>query len=90
MTVGPTIDQKSPSGAIIAPDLNKHDPLGTCPPHLKPRYEAMAARAKKGHADPAARLKCLECCAWQSGEVAICHIVECALWARNMKGRGKG
>ena len=26
------------------------------------------------------RRKCLDCCAWQPGEVARCHLTNCALW----------
>lgn len=29
----------------------------------------------------AIRLKCLECCCGQTGEVRLCHIKDCALWA---------
>jgi len=89
-----TIDQTQESilsqcGASGASASDNYDPLGTCPTELKSRYERLGESARKGHFTPILRLKCLECCAWQQAEVAKCHINECALYARNKKGRRK-
>ena len=80
----------SSSGASGASAPDNYDPLGTCPTDLKSRYSRLGEAAKKGHFTPILRLKCLECCAWQPGEVAKCHINECALYARNKKARERG
>jgi len=60
----------------------RYDPLGTCPTPLRDRYEKLALKAASGSLAAIARLKCLECCAWQPVEVRRCEISGCALWLR--------
>lgn len=60
----------------------KYDPLGTCPPPLRRRYANHALKASRGSLVSMIRLKCLECCAWNSAEVRRCEIRGCALWLR--------
>ena len=58
------------------------DPLATCPAELRPRFRATADRVMAGgNRGSAIKLKCLDCCAWQSREVGRCEIRSCALWA---------
>lgn len=63
------------------------DPLATCPPAQRGKYEKVALRAANGSLAAAARLKCLECVAWQPAEVRKCEIRSCPLWLRSRKGR---
>ena len=43
------------------------------------RFQPVLERARKGSRTAAAKLKCLECCSWQTGEVAKCQVT-CFLW----------
>ena len=59
-----------------------YDPLGTCPPSKRWKYEKTAKFAATGSLAAILRLKCLECVAWQQSEVQRCEIRGCALWPR--------
>jgi len=61
---------------------DRYDPLGTCTPEQQAKYEKVALRAAAGSLPAMVRLKCLECCCWNSAEVKRCEITRCALWAR--------
>lgn len=65
------------------------DVLSTCPPGRRKRFERMAARIEKSR-KVAIRLKCLECCAWQTVEVSRCQIRDCALWGFGGQDTGAG
>ncbi len=62
-----------------------YDPLGTCPPDQRWKYERTARFAAGGSLAAICRLKCLECVAWYQPEVRRCEIRGCALWARARK-----
>lgn len=62
-----------------------YDPLAGCPPGLKPKYIRMAQRPRSGSLVAMVRLKCLDCAAWNSAEVARCEIRTCPLWARTRR-----
>ena len=62
-----------------------YDPLDTCPPDKRSRYEKAAKLAANGSLAAICRLKCLECVAWQASEVRRCEIRGCALWPRARK-----
>ena len=72
----------SSARAHIRAAPKKYDPLGTCPPALRRRYANHALKASRGSLVSMIRLKCLECCAWNSAEVRRCEIRGCALWLR--------
>ena len=57
-----------------------YNPLQYCPSPGK--YEKLAERARNGSPPAMIRLKCLECCCWNSAEVKRCSVKGCALWAR--------
>jgi hypothetical protein len=77
-----TIESRPRQKAVFPP---QYDPLGTCPPELKVRYEKAALRAQNGSLAAILKLKCLECVAWQQSEVRRCEITGCALWPRARK-----
>lgn len=61
------------------------DPLGLCPPALRPRYARLAQQVAKGRYRAAAKLKCLDCCAWAYQEARRCEIQTCPLWTANRR-----
>ena len=63
----------------------RYDPLATCPPEKRDRYENASRKAKKGHWTAILKLKCLECVCWDAPEVKRCEIDGCALWAYTRK-----
>lgn len=62
-----------------------YDPLGTCPQERRVTYSNMALKASQGSFPSILRLKCLECCGWNTAEPGKCEIRDCALWAYNRK-----
>ena len=62
-----------------------YDPLETCPPDKRRRYEKTAKLAANGSLAAIVKLKCLECMCWEHAEVKRCEIRGCALWARARK-----
>lgn len=69
--------------AAIAHPQTVEEILATCPPEKRDRFEKRANRLanRPQMKTNAIKLKCLECCAWQSAEVRRCEIRGCALWA---------
>lgn len=63
----------------------RYDPLGTCPPEKRGRYEKTALQARNGSLAAIVKLKCLKCNCWEHNEVRRCEISECALWLRARK-----
>ena len=53
------------------------DVLATCPEELKERHRSKVENIHQR--SKAIRLKCLECCCWNEGEVRNCQIFDCAL-----------
>jgi hypothetical protein len=43
------------------------------------RFRHWLVKAERGSYKAAAALKCLDCCAWQRGEVAECPVTACSL-----------
>ena len=64
------------------------DLLRTCPPEKRVHYQKAAVNALKGQRAKAIHLKCLDCVAWNPGEVARCHLEDCPLWI--FRGSGEG
>ena len=64
------------------------DPLATMPsdlPESQKRYYAKLAEKAPTQYRSAVKLKCLECCAWDRGEVKRCEVSGCPLWAMNRR-----
>ena len=45
------------------------------------RFHPLVDRIVQGSRAAAAKLHCLECCAWETKEVKLCTCTQCALWA---------
>lgn len=58
---------------------DSRDPLSTCPAQKRSRYRRSAERSRRERGE-AIRLKCLDCCAWDTREVKRCEIRDCPLW----------
>ena len=66
-----------------------YDPLRTCPPEYRGKYEKMAQRATAGSLAAMVKLHCLSCVCWQSAEVKRCELTHCPLWPRSQRGRAR-
>ena len=67
--------------------------LETCERSAQWRYAVRAEKVANGSQAEAIRLKCLECCCWNTAEVEKCALVGCALHgfrSRNEKRRRRG
>ena len=62
-----------------------YDPLGHCPPTLRPKYERRAAEAHLGHLKAIVDLACNHCMGWQSHLPKSCSDPSCPLWIRATK-----
>lgn len=54
--------------------------LAGIPKEERPGLEKTIEKARTGSLKARVKLKCLDCCNWQKGEVAECQQDDCSLW----------
>ncbi len=71
--------------------LNRDEQIAERLRQMPPKYRAIYCRAVKGKGLRACvNAQCLECCGWQSGEVARCTDHGCPLYAARPYQDGSG
>ncbi len=83
----PSLNEIESSSALQeAPEAAEAEfqPLATCPPVARTRFERRA-RLAADQPMRAIELKCLECCGWSRPEATRCEIRGCPLWLMNRR-----